>query len=160
MPRKVRRWLYRKLVPYEFRYKIETAGVRRKESKEIAAAKTPEDRDAAQHYYSADWIALYDEREQRASDRLVRQAHKLRVPVPGNNRRTRESEEGSPWEYSDYTEDWFLTRQGYSDLRKAIWEERGNRRESRLAWLAVIGTLTGLGGVLIALLEAIAKTAK
>jgi hypothetical protein len=115
---------------------------------ELANAKSSSEREKAE--YGRHWeVSLhYDQIEAIKTRRLLRKAYSLDVPYEYPR-------EGSPlWEQSHQLHTWNLTTLGYSEVRKAIRQERRDRRESAITWAGVIigtiGSLTGLLSVWLA----------
>lgn len=86
---------------------------------------------------------------------LLRQARKLRVPVP--HRKHELGEESEHWYYGDYTSGWYLTNSGISALRKKVRSEIKDRHEARSRWVIWISALTGVIGAATGLLAVLSK---
>lgn len=73
-------------------------------------------------------------------------ANRLMVPLP-------ESKDKELWEYLPYIGGRALTDKGFWELKKFIRQEKRERREGFVVWLAastgIIGALTGLAAVLM-----------
>jgi hypothetical protein len=97
---------------------------------------------------------LDEEREAWLSRQLVRQARKLRVPVPPTKWNFETDEPEEPWERGSYTGEYYLSETGYKQLRDAIREERKARREARAHMINWLAAWTGVLGALAAVISA------
>lgn len=91
-----------------------------------------------------------DEIEVIYTNRLVRQARRMRLPIPSHPtiNQALNGTEDENWYLSNLNGEWILTSAGYAGLSKEVKKEQ---RERIKAWSAVIGMLTGLVGSLAAL---------
>lgn len=84
----------------------------------------------------------YDQIEEIKTHRILRKALRLDVPFEGP------SDQSPSWRQSHQLGTWHLTTLGYSELRKAIRQEKRDRREVAITWsgviIGIIGSLTGL----------------
>lgn len=108
----------------------------------LAAAKTSNDRAKVEDWRHWQTSPHVDQIEAIKTRRLLRKADSLDVPY------TYPREDSPAWEQSHQLHTWHLTTVGYSEIRKAIRQERRDRRESAITWagviIGVIGSLTGL----------------
>jgi hypothetical protein len=82
---------------------------------------------------------------------LIQQAQVFLVPVP-------EYSNGSgQWEESRFTGQWRLSQAEQAKLRSAIRTEQKESWEAWTRWAPLLGILTGLGGVVVAILALIHK---
>jgi hypothetical protein len=89
---------------------------------------------------------LSDQIEAIRTRALVNRAYCYNLPVP-----SRDEEEA--WE-----PDWhYLHPAHFAKLRTTIREEEKARREQILAWIPLISALTGIGGVIVAILALLNK---
>ena len=76
------------------------------------------------------------------SSRLCQIANRLIVPIP-------KRQDETYWEFSYYTQGYYLTTAGYNELRKRIRQERKDSCDLVLKWtLAIVGILGALIGVI------------
>lgn len=108
---------------------------------DLAEAKTANDREKAEYGRHWETSLHVDEIEAIKTRRLLRKANSLDVPYEYP------SESSSIWERSHQLHTWHLTTTGYSQVRKAIRQERKDRREAAITWagviIGIIGTLVG-----------------
>ncbi|TIN26503.1 MAG: hypothetical protein E5Y31_15365 [Mesorhizobium sp.] len=109
---------------------------------ELATAKTSDDRAKAEDRRQWETSLYVDQIEAIKTRRLLRKANSLDVPYEYP------SEDGPVWERSPQLHTWHLTTVGYSAVRRAIRQERRDRRESAITWagviIGIVGSLTGL----------------
>jgi hypothetical protein len=102
--------------------------------------------ESLQHERFVEVHTLYEEVESLVTQRLLRNAHRLAVPVP--DRPQNEDDENEHRRRAWLFGGWYLTAAGISTVRRAIRLECKERREAALAWIspliALIGALTGL----------------
>ena len=88
---------------------------------------------------------VFEEINQLKSRRFCQIANRLMVPLP--NQKDKEL-----WEEQSYTRIRVLTSKGIWELKKLIRQEKRERREGFVVWLAalvgIIGAITGLAAVL------------
>lgn len=98
---------------------------------------------------------IEEERETLVTQRLVRQAKGLRVPVP----RSFDPATGEltpAWEQGPAIGEVYLSVSGFQELREAVRREETARREARAHWIPWFTALTGRLGALAALAGAVA----
>jgi hypothetical protein len=109
---------------------------------DLAKAKTGKERERVEDQRQWETRLHVDEIEAVKTRRLLRKANSLDVPYEYP------SEDSPVWERSHQLHTWHLTTIGYSAVRKAIRQERRDRRESAITWsgviIGIIGSLTGL----------------
>jgi len=86
-----------------------------------------------------------DEAEEIRSNRLVRRAQRLSLPIPPKH------EDSDHWWESQYYGTWALTTYGTTELRKAIRQEKKERREVWMAWGGMLVSILSLVVAIIAL---------
>jgi hypothetical protein len=104
--------------------------------------------------WSADGRQVEDEIDEIVSQRLLKRARRLDVPIPsplfGN------LEEDEFWDRSYSSGGYILTRKGRAVLRDAVRKEKRERFESKARWITlftgIIGAAIGLVSVLTNLL--------
>ncbi|RWM18272.1 MAG: hypothetical protein E5X53_13600 [Mesorhizobium sp.] len=115
---------------------------------ELASAKTSDDRAKVEDRRHRETSLYVDQIEATKTRRLLRKANSLDVPYDYP------SEDSPVWERSDQLHTWHPTTIGYSQLRKAIRQERRDRREWAITWagviIGIIGALTGMLAVWLA----------
>lgn len=98
---------------------------------------------------------LKEELEAIATNKLRKQAYRLKVPFPSPPYGSDEFET-EDWERGSTFGEWFLKPSGYMKVRAVIRSEQKERREALLAWIipmtGLIGAITGLIAVLLTLL--------
>lgn len=90
-------------------------------------------------------VPLLEEISCLKSKRLCQIANRLIVPIP-------KVQEKPFWEYSHYTNGYYLSTEGINEVRKRIRQERLERCELVLKWIpafvGIIGALIGLIAVM------------
>lgn len=99
----------------------------------------------------------FEDSEIAFTENLVREATKLRVPLPARPAWSEDGSENEYWKYSGSHGQRYLSPLGVSTLRNSIRQEKEARRNSRNHWLAWIGALTGLVGALTGLAAVLNK---
>jgi hypothetical protein len=89
-----------------------------------------------------------DEIDQIRSNRLVRVAQSLDLPIPLR------TEPSDHWYRSSTLGSWSLTNLGITELRKAIRQEKRERREVWLSWTGMVVSVLSLVVAILALLVA------
>lgn len=115
------------------------------------------DRAYLRHNYLTELHALHAEEEDRFTQRLVRKANGLRVPVPPHF--GEDGEFSEYWNRGPYGDTVYLTKEGIAIVRKAIREEEEWRMKKRGHWVPWITALTGLVGTGIGFITALATLA-
>ena len=87
-----------------------------------------------------------DEAEEIRSNRLVRLARRLSLPIPPKH------EDSDHWWESQYYGTWALTTYGTTELRRAIRQEKKERREVWMAWGGKLVSILSLVIAILALL--------
>ena len=105
-----------------------------------------ESRYAFEHNYTA------EEMESIRTERLLRRARALRVPLPSRRPSGFNYEdEDENWSLGSAIGEWTLTQEGEARLRQSIREEEKASRENAAFWFGIVtgvlGTLTGLVAV-------------
>lgn len=98
---------------------------------------------------------IEEEDNQLLSGQLIRQARRLRVPIPH-----RFKEDGKPsehWYEGQYLGGWYLTNEGVARLRDEIRKERRARQDSRAHWVVWVSALTGVIGALTGLIAVLTR---
>lgn len=116
---------------------------------------TSDERRDVEAEYVHELRELEYEQESAFTRDLLRQAHRLRVPVPD-----RRVHRDGDWVLTEYWEEGpygpytppFLSRTGIATVRQAIREEEKWRIEKRRSWLPWVAALTGLVGAVTGLL--------
>ena len=93
---------------------------------------------------------IEEEDDQLLSGQLIRQARRLRVPIPH-----RFKEDGTPsehWYEGRYLGGWHLTNEGVARLRDELRKEHRARHDSRAQWVVWVSALTGVIGALTGLI--------
>ncbi|MER8441416.1 hypothetical protein NKH36_34100 [Mesorhizobium sp. M1312] len=115
---------------------------------ELADAETSDDRAKIEDRRHRETSLYVDKIEAIKTRRLLRKANSLDVPYEYPR------EDSPVWGRSDQLHTWHLTTIGYSQLRKAIRQERRDRREWVITWagviIGIIGSLTGMLAVWLA----------
>lgn len=136
-------------IPIQIREELELGAHRRTIRKldnaydlALANSETVAERKKAEYRRHWETILYYELIAEIKTRRLLREADRLDVPIDY-------ATDDSPlWRRSSQLNSWSLTALGYSELRKAIGQERRERRERLIAWASVIigivGALTGL----------------
>lgn len=93
---------------------------------------------------------IIEQEEYLYSQRLLRQARRLRVPIPAFY--TPDSKPTDDWIETQYLGMWRLTELGIAKLREEIRKEQRWRFERRAHWVAWISAITGVIGALTGLL--------
>lgn len=102
-------------------------------------------------------LAVYDEEDDAyITQNLVRQAQRLRVPIP--HRFNEDRSESEYWEEGRYVTRAYLTRKGIAVLREEIRKELKARGEARSHWIAWLSAMTGVIGAVTGLLAVWFKT--
>jgi hypothetical protein len=115
--------------------------------RDIAAARKTKDRERIESLERDRQFELevYDEEDDAyITERLVKEARRLRVPVP--HRFNEDGTESEHWEQGRYFGRAYLTRRGISALREEIRKERKARHEARSHWIAWLSAVTGIVG--------------
>lgn len=128
-----------------------------KEARRALGARDMDSLSAIESTRSYELDALVDDENYILSQKLLRQARRLRVKVPSRQMASdspRDDTSGN-WYQSVHNGHWMLTDDGMRTLRTEIRAERKARGEARAHWIAwlsaitgIIGTLTGLVAVL------------
>lgn len=140
------RFLWR-LLPQGVRYRHQEKAVRQYFAGLMAEAKDRGAKDEVQSLRSQMAFELHvldDTKEAAFTERLLRQAARLRVPVPLGT--------SQYWRESDADRARVLTREGIQQLRAEIRKEQRWRGERRSQWVVWITALTGLVGALTGML--------
>ncbi|BCH07385.1 hypothetical protein MesoLj131c_16430 [Mesorhizobium sp. 131-3-5] len=91
----------------------------------------------------------YDQIKEIKTRRILRKAMRLEVPFESP------TNESPRWRQSHQLLTWHLTTFGYSEIRKAIRQEKRERRDVAITWsgvvVGIIGSLTGLLSVYLSL---------
>jgi hypothetical protein len=138
MPGIVRRWKIRKLENNRADI-VRYYAAERKARKELgASAAQLQELDCTAFFEAA---TLSHQIEVLKTEPLVKRALRYDLPIPNWN----DEEAWEPgWRY--------LKPDHFAKLRAAIREEEKARREQILAWIPLITALTGIGGVIVAIL--------
>ena len=129
-------------------------------AKEIAAARTSNDREKVEslerdHQFE---IELHDEEEDAHLTGLLRkQARRLHVPIP--HRFNEDKSESDHWYEGRHTCRWYLTTRGIAALREEIRREVKARHEARSHWVVWLSAFTGLVGAITGLVALLANIA-
>src|SRR5689334_18357350 len=91
-----------------------------------------------------------EELDQLKTDQLRQLARKHDVPLPP--RPSNRDEESDYWDNGHNYRQWSLTRAGRVLVRDAIDKEEKRRRDRITWWIPIISSLTGLFGVIVAIL--------
>lgn len=143
-------------IPAKSKLALQRALLGRAYEREIAVACKSKDNAKVrsleeEHRFEVD---LHDEEEDAYLTRkLLRQARRLRVPVP--LRYNDDKSESDHWYEGHYTGGWYLTYKGFAALREEIRRERKARHDARSQWVVWLSALTGVIGAatgLVALL--------
>ncbi len=114
-----------------------------------------DDVEALRSEWSFEAGMLKEELEAIATNKLRKQAHRLKVPFPSPPYGSDEFET-EEWKRGIHFGEWYLKPSGHVKVRAAIRAEQKERREAWLAWVApatgLIGAITGLIAVLLTLL--------
>jgi hypothetical protein len=122
--------------------------------REMAEARKPGgqgDPDEIQARYASEDSLSREELEGIRTERLVRRARQLRVPLPssrpsGHN----DNDADENWDHGYMMGQWTLTNEGEGRLRRSIRDEEKARRETAASWLGIvsvpIAVLTALIG--------------
>lgn len=95
-------------------------------------------------------LAMYDEEDDAyITQSLVRQAQRLRVPIP--HRFNEDRSETEYWEEGRYVTRAYLTRKGIAVLREEIRKELKARAEARSHWVVWLSAMTGVIGAVTGL---------
>lgn len=121
--------------------------VRRDYRRRLLAAKG-EERERLSFEASHDEGELIDEIEHLQDRRLSDIARRYLVPLPDFD-----TKEGSPYEKSEHTGRWRLTRPEMHKLRSAIRAERKEAFESWSRWVALVMPIVSLVIAIVALLK-------
>lgn len=92
---------------------------------------------------------LHEEEEHFATGCLVREAFRLRVPLPPHG--PLDDDPGPFWEVGPRLGAHYLTPRGYNVLREAVRKERKARWEDRSHWVPWVSALTGILGLVVGL---------
>lgn len=94
----------------------------------------------------SEYFDIQDEIDLLITSNLLRVAEKLILPIP-------KSDNAEMWEESRYFSRKVLTKKGVAKLRTAIRDERKDKRDAYLPWIAgltgLIGAITGLLAVIL-----------
>ena len=129
----------------------------REYARDIAAARNEEDRKKVESLESDRRfeIAMHDEEEDaHVTKQLLKQARRLRVPVP--HRYNEDKSESEHWYDGYHTGGWYLTNRGIASLREEVRRELKARHELRTQWVVWISALTGLIGTITGLVALLA----
>lgn len=88
-----------------------------------------------------------DEADEIRSNRLVRRARRLSLPIAPKH------EDSDHWRESRYCGTWALTNIGIMELRRAIRQEKKERREAWMAWGGMLVSILSLVIAILALLK-------
>lgn len=117
--------------------------------RELSNASKANDREriAERHHWETE--LYYEQIEEIKTRRILRKAMRLDVPFESP------SDQSKRWQQSHQLQTWYLTTLGYSELRKAIRQEKRERRDVAITWsgvvVGIIGSLTGLLSVYLSL---------
>lgn len=89
------------------------------------------------HYEST---LIYEERRQLITDKYIRKANSLFVPVP---QFTFGIDDNECWKTGTNGYFWYLTDKGLAIVREEIEKEEKRRREARAHWVRWVSALTG-----------------
>lgn len=139
MPRAIRLSWQKTLADRMYRKNIAIA----KKSKDTQKVKSLE----SDRRVEIDFIE--EDEDQLLTGRLVRQAKRLRVPIP---HRYKDGLPSDHWYEGNYMGGWNLTNEGFSKLREEIRKELLARHNSRTQWIFWVPALTGVIGALTGLI--------
>jgi hypothetical protein len=128
------------------------ARLRRDYHREMAEARDSQstaDPQEIEARYTSESDLAREELESVRTERIIRRARALRVPLPSLRPHAQAGDEN--WDLGSVMGQWTLTDEGQARLRRAIREEEKARRETAAFW---IGILTGLIAVVTGLVGA------
>jgi hypothetical protein len=99
-----------------------------------------------------------EEKEELYSDRLIKKAQHLRVPVPPRpkwNDEHGDLEATDDWEVGNWG--MWLTVSGITKVREEIRKEQKWRREGRANWAVLLSAIGGVIGVITGLVAVLTK---
>ncbi len=139
--------------------RVEMWQVGRAWDREAKAARERKANWEERQHLDSDWHMEYqtldDEYEMLFTRKLVKEAARLRVPVPtapyGSDTRSDDN-----WEEGHYGGGWHLKPEGAKKVRAEIRAERLARSEVRVRWLNPLIGLVGAGAGLVAALAGLA----
>ena len=145
--------LFARFVPRIWRLRRQLRKFRTKSRSQIDQAKSAGDHERAsylEHEWSSEFEMIRDEIEVIYTNRLVRQARRMRLSIPSHPtiNQALNGTEDENWYFSKLSGEWIFTCAGYASLSKEVKKEQ---RERIKAWSAMIGMLAGLVGSLAAL---------
>lgn len=157
----IRKFLSRSERIQAWYYERDMAGLHREYTREMADAQRlgdTEARDEIASRYSSESSFTQEELEYLRTERLLRRARQLRVPLPSPRPRPPRLSDDAPEEGGDENwwlghtlYQWNLTEAGEARLRQAIRGEEKGRREIAAFWLSIItaplAVLTALVGI-------------
>ena len=127
--------------------------VTRAYQKDIRAAQLAKDQgrvESLKHDQRFELVMLQEEEDVLFTCRLLRQANRLRVPIP--SRYSSEGQLADDWEETQYLGALCLTDRGVSKLREEIRREVRWRHEQRAHWIAWLSAITGVVGAFTGLI--------
>jgi hypothetical protein len=118
---------------------------RRAYSADMVKAPTIEEKDEVERDMALEILAYQDQIDYLQSRHLLAKAYAYNIPIPNKEH----------WEGRGSQR--YLTTEGYNRLRSALRAEQKARWETRLVWVPLITALTGLGGVIVAVMALLSK---
>ncbi len=109
-----------------------------------AEAKTTNDREMLHAEAGSEIVPILDEIDSLQSKQFCRLAAKLMVPIP--DRKYKEF-----WRQKQYDYRSILTDKGIWEIKKLIHQEKKERREGFVIWIAVLTGITGIIGAITGL---------
>ncbi len=141
-----------RLLPRSRRWERQEIRLKDAYARDVAKAREEKDRDKIHELENMNMVdlqVLREEQDAALTQDLLRQARKLRVPVPP---RMRDNDETGYWARSMMTMEVYLTPKGIKKIREEIRAEERWRHERRSHWVPWITALTGLAGTIIGIL--------
>lgn len=127
-------------------------------AKDIRAARASGDAKKAEslgHDHQYERQLLEEEEDRRLTDELLREARRLRVPIP--QKRNADGTESEHWYEGPLYYQQLLTTKGAAVIRDEIRKERKARHESRALWIPWLSAVTGAIGTATGLVALLTK---
>lgn len=151
------RWCFQRwvsnLIPYDMRLNRCWDRLNRYYLKKIEGVQDRDEKEKLYFERRCECGIVEEEIEERKTQRLIKKASKLDIPIP--HRPYSSDDENEYWEFGYCMGRAYLNPVGITNIRNAIYATEKQRREAMWFWVTVsvsiIGAITGLSAVILTL---------